>query len=100
MAINCTIVDDDGVALSHLCDLINKTPFLNLISHYSHPADALKALEAERPQLLFLDINMPGLSGIELARIINNEKDGVVPRIIFTSGYERYAIEGYKVEAV
>jgi two-component system response regulator LytT len=100
MAINCIIVDDDEIALSHLCDLINKTSFLNILSYHNHPVNALKALETEEPQLIFLDINMPDLSGIELARIINGKKEGSVPRIIFTSGYERYALEGYKVEAI
>jgi two-component system response regulator LytT len=100
MAINCIIVDDDETALSHLRDLISKTPFLNILSYHNHPADALKALENEDPQLVFLDINMPDLNGIELARIINKQKEGAAPRIIFTSGFERYALEGYKVEAI
>jgi two-component system response regulator LytT len=100
MAINCIIVDDDEVAMSHLRDLVGKTTFLNLLAYYNRPTDALTALENEDVQLVFLDINMPDLSGIELARIINNKKNGAPPKIIFTSGFERYALEGYKVEAI
>jgi two-component system response regulator LytT len=100
MAINCIIVDDDEVAMSHLRDLVGKVDFLNLLSYYNRPTDALTALENEDVQLVFLDINMPDLSGIELARIINTRKNGAPPRIIFTSGFERYALEGYKVEAI
>ncbi|SHN14190.1 LytR/AlgR family response regulator transcription factor [Mucilaginibacter sp. OK098] len=100
MPINCLVVDDDEMALSHLCDFVNQTPFLNLISHFNHPTAALNALENEELQLVFLDINMPALSGIELARIINSKSVDNSPRIIFTSGYERYALEGYKVKAI
>jgi len=100
MSINCLVVDDDEMALSHLCDFVNQTPFLNLLSHYNHPTAALGALENDGLHLVFLDINMPGLSGIELARIINSKNTVNSPRIIFTSGYERYALDGYKVEAI
>jgi two-component system response regulator LytT len=100
MPINCLVVDDDEMALSHLCAFVNQTPFLNLLSHYNQPTAALNALENDGLHLVFLDINMPGLNGIELARIINSKNTVNSPRIIFTSGYERYALDGYKVEAI
>lgn len=100
MPINCLVIDDDEMALSHLCDLINQTPFLNLVSRYNQPVAALNDLESADLQLVFLDVNMPGLSGIELARIINNKNEGNGPRIILTSGYERFALDGYKVSAI
>jgi two-component system response regulator LytT len=100
MPINCIVVDDDEMALSHLCAFVNQTPFLNLLYHYNHPTAALSVLENDELHLVFLDINMPGLNGIELARIINSKGASNAPRIIFTSGYERYAIDGYKVEAI
>jgi len=100
MQINCIVVDDDEASIAYLCNLIDQTPFLNFLSAHSHPLDALSAIKNEDLQLIFLDINMPELNGIELAQIINSKKGGTVPRIIFTSGYERYAIEGYKVEAI
>ena len=100
MPINCLVIDDDEMALSHLCDLINQTPFLNLLSRYNHPVAALSALESNDLQLVFLDVSMPGISGIELARIINSKNEGNGPRIILTSGYERFALDGYKVNAI
>ena len=100
MLINCIAVDDDEIAMSRICDFINKTPFLNLLSYYNNPLNALSALGNNDVQLVFLDVNMPGLNGIELARIINGQKKTPRPQIIFVSGYERYAIEGYKVNAI
>ncbi|RAJ35755.1 LytR/AlgR family response regulator transcription factor [Pedobacter cryoconitis] len=100
MPINCLVVDDDEMALSHLCDLINQTPFLNLVSRHNHPVAALNALENNDLQLVFLDVNMPGISGIELAKIINTRGEEITPRIILTSGYERFALDGYKVNAI
>ncbi|WP_183568638.1 LytR/AlgR family response regulator transcription factor [Mucilaginibacter sp. SP1R1] len=100
MSINCIVVDDDEAAMAYLCDLINQIPFLNLLSYHNYPTEALIAIENKDLQLVFLDINMPGLSGIELARLINSKKGEKIPRIIFTSGYDRYALEGYKVEAL
>jgi two-component system response regulator LytT len=94
------IVDDDDLALSYLRCLIDQTPFLNLISYHTNATDALTAIENDDLQLVFLDINMPDLSGIELARIINAKKGTAAPRIIFTSGFERYALDGYKVGAI
>ncbi|WPU91390.1 LytTR family DNA-binding domain-containing protein [Mucilaginibacter sabulilitoris] len=100
MPIDCMIVDDDEMVLSHLRSLVVQTPFLNLLSFHTNPADALIAIENNSLKLVFLDINMPGLSGIELARIINNRKGPEAPRIIFTTGFEHFALEGYKVNAL
>jgi DNA-binding LytR/AlgR family response regulator len=100
MLINCIVVDDDEIAMSLTCDFIDKTPFLNLLSYYDNPLNALSALGNDDLQLVFLDVNMPGLNGIELAQIINGQKKTPRPHIIFISGYERYAIDGYKVNAI
>src|SRR5689334_8561723 len=100
MLINCIVVDDDEMAMSLICDFINKTPFLNLLSYYNNPLNALSALGNNDLQLIFLDVNMPGMNGIELAQIINGQKKTPRPHIIFVSGYERYAIHGYKVNAI
>ncbi|MDO3628559.1 LytTR family DNA-binding domain-containing protein [Mucilaginibacter sp. BT774] len=93
-------MDDDETAMSLTRDFINKTPFLNLLSFYNNPLNALSALGNDDLQLVFLDVNMPGLNGIELAQIINGQKKTHRPHIIFISGYERYAIDGYKVNAI
>ncbi|MGN8068463.1 LytTR family DNA-binding domain-containing protein [Mucilaginibacter sp. SG564] len=99
MLIDCMIVDDDEMAVFHLRSLIDNTPFLNLLSFYTDPNEGLLAIENQNPRLVFLDINMPGLNGIELARIINERMGTDAPRIIFTTGFDRFAIEGYKVNA-
>ena len=93
-------MDDDETASIFLRALIEQTPFLNLLSYHSNPVEALTAIEDPDLQLVFLDVNMPGLNGLELERMINDRKGGVTPRIIFISGFEQYALEGYKVEAI
>lgn len=101
MKINCIAVDDEPFALSLICSYIEQTPFLNLINGFSNGVDALKAIhEDTNIQLIFLDIRMADLSGIELARIIeqNGRKKNV--RIIFTTAYDQYALEGFKVDAL
>lgn len=93
------IVDDEDVAVSHLRSYIAQTPFLHLLSSHNSAIGALKDIENKDLQLVFLDINMPGLNGIELARIIKNREDALI-HIIFTTGFERFALEGYKVNAL
>jgi len=100
MLIDCMIVDDDEMVLFPLRILVNNTSFLNLLSFYTDPAEALLAIESQNPKLVFLDINMPGLNGIELARIINERMGTDAPRIIFTTGFEHFAVEAYKVNAL
>lgn len=93
--LNCAIVDDEPLALDLLESYIRKTPFLELCGRYSNAVDALKGLESAPAELLFLDIQMPELSGLDLARMIDPKT-----RIVFTTAFERYAIEGYKVNAI
>jgi two-component system, LytTR family, response regulator LytT len=101
MKINCIAVDDEPFALSLISSYIEKTPFLNLIDRYTNGIEALKAIH-EQPaiQLLFLDIRMTDLSGIELARIIEQTGRKKNVRIIFTTAYDQYALEGFKVDAL
>jgi two-component system response regulator LytT len=93
------IVDDEDAAILFLRSHIAQTPFLNLLSYHKNGVDALKGIEDKDLQLVFLDINMPNLSGIELARIIKNKKDTNI-QIIFTTGFEHFALESYKVDAL
>jgi two-component system response regulator LytT len=100
MNINCIIIDDDPLVQGYLEEFTTRIPFLNLISVHSTPADALHVLEAETVQLIFLDISMPDVSGIEFAKMLNDGHGESAPRIIFISGYERFALDGYKVNAL
>ena len=98
MTINCIAVDDEPLALGLVCKFIEQTPFLNLVGRYSGAVDALKALHQQKIDLIFLDIQMPDLNGIELARVLGKGAD--IPRVIFTTAYNQFALEGYKVDAV
>lgn len=95
MTINCAIIDDEPLAAELLKSYAKKTPFLNLTGTYSSALEAMKELRDQPAQLLFLDIQMPELSGIEFAKILPPET-----KIIFTTAFQQYAIEGYKVNAL
>ena len=95
MTINCAIIDDEPLAAGLLKSYTEKTPFLNLIGTYGSALEAMKELRDHPVQLLFLDIQMPELSGIEFAKILPRDT-----KIIFTTAFQQYAIEGYKVSAL
>lgn len=98
MTLNCIAVDDEPLALGLVCKFIEQTPFLNLVGRYAGALDALKAIHTQKINLIFLDIQMPDLNGIELARVL--DKGPEKPRIIFTTAYNQFALEGYKVDAL
>lgn len=97
--LKCIAVDDEPLALRLVETFIHQTPFLELISTCDNAVDAMGLIRETKPDLVFLDINMPNLSGMELARLIQDQP-GPLPKIIFTTAYNHYAIEGYKVNAV
>ncbi|HTE00408.1 MAG TPA: LytTR family DNA-binding domain-containing protein [Mucilaginibacter sp.] len=98
MTLDCIAVDDEPLALGLVCKFIEQTPFLNLVGRYAGALDALKAIHTQKIDLIFLDIQMPDLNGIELARVL--DKGPEKPRIIFTTAYNQFALEGYKVDAL
>ena len=98
MTLNCIAVDDEPLALGLVSKFIEQTPFLNLAGRYSGAVDALKAIHIQKIDLIFLDIQIPDLNGIELARVLDKGTDK--PRIIFTTAYNQFALEGYKVDAL
>jgi len=99
MIINCIAVDDEPLALGLVSSFIEQTPFLNLIGKFSSAVEALKAIHQQKIDVIFLDIQMPDLNGIELARVLDNSKNNK-PRIIFTTAYNQFALEGYRVDAL
>src|SRR5258708_27487632 len=99
MILNCIAVDDEPLALGLVSAFIEQTPFLNLVGRYSSAVDALKAIHEQKIDVVFLDIQMPDLNGIELARVLDNSKTNK-PRIIFTTAYNQFALEGYRVDAL
>ncbi|GAC1303246.1 MAG: LytTR family DNA-binding domain-containing protein [Mucilaginibacter sp.] len=99
MTLNCIAVDDEPLALGLVCAFIEQTPFLNLAGRFSNAVEALRAIHAQKIDVVFLDIQMPDLNGIELARVLDNSKANK-PRIIFTTAYNQFALEGYRVDAL
>lgn len=95
MSIKCVIVDDEPLALSVLERYINQTPFLELTEKFTNPVKAYKYLNDNEIDLLFVDIQMPDLTGFEL---VNNLKKK--PVFIFTTAYGEYALEGFKADAL
>lgn len=95
MTLNCAIVDDEPLALNLLESYVNKTPFLTLAGKYSSAVQAMKELPAKQIDLLFLDIQMPELNGLEFSKMVNSHT-----RIVFTTAFGQYAIDGYKVNAL
>ncbi|UOQ54670.1 LytR/AlgR family response regulator transcription factor [Hymenobacter cellulosivorans] len=99
--LKCIAVDDEPLALGMVAAFIEQTPFLQLVGKYSSGVEALRSLH-EHPDLdlLFLDIQMPELTGLELARVLDRGTPGTGPRIIFTTAFNQYALDGYRVDAL
>jgi len=98
MTLNCIAVDDEPLALGLVCRFIEQTPFFTLVGRYAGAVEALKAIHSQKVDLIYLDIQMPDLNGIELARVIG--KGASTPRIIFTTAFAEFGLESYKVDAL
>jgi DNA-binding LytR/AlgR family response regulator len=88
-------IDDEPLALQLVSGYIAKTPGLNLLAGFDNPVDAAEFLAETSVDLIFVDIQMPDLNGIEFTRLM--EKG---PKVIFTTAFEKYALDGYKLEIV
>ena len=93
--LNCMIIDDEPLALDIIERYVEKTPFLTLMGKFSNAFEAIEMLHNQTIHLIFLDIQMPDLNGLEFSKTIAKET-----RIIFTTAFNEYAIEGYKVNAL
>jgi len=93
--ISCVIVDDEPMALNLVESYVNKTPFLELKQKCSSAIEAMEFIKEQPVDLLFLDIQMPDLTGIEFSKMLPKET-----RVIFTTAFDQYALEGFKVEAL
>jgi DNA-binding LytR/AlgR family response regulator len=93
--IRCIAVDDEKWALDLLADNIRQVPYLELVKCCKNAHEATAALQSENIDLVFLDIQMPGLSGLQFNQTLVDP-----PMIIFVTAYEQYALEGFNVSAV
>jgi len=93
--IRCFAIDDEPLALKQIVEYIKKTPFLELVGQYESALQAIGDLASKPVDLMFVDINMPDLSGLDFVKSLDNP-----PMIIFVTAYSEYAIEGFKVDAI
>ena len=94
--ISCIAVDDEPLALELMQSYITQTPFLMLSGSFSSAIEAVTAMKMQPSELLFLDIQMPGLTGIELASMI----DTYSTKVIFTTAFDSFALDGFRVDAL
>lgn len=93
--LKCLAIDDEPLALELLEDNISKVPYLQLISGCNNPLQAMQILQNEEVDLIFLDIQMPGLTGLQFIKTIQDK-----PMFILITAYEKYALEGYDLDVV
>jgi two-component system, LytTR family, response regulator LytT len=95
MMMRTIAIDDEPLALSLVAGYIERTPFLQLAGTFDNPLSAAEFLETQQVDLMFVDIQMPDLSGTEFVRSLISKS-----RVIFTTAYEKYALEGFRLQAI
>jgi len=93
--LRCIAVDDEPLALELLEDNISKVPYLSLVATCSNAMEAMKLLQEQTVDLIFLDIQMPGLTGLQFIQSLNSR-----PMIILITAYEKFALEGFNLDVV
>ena len=93
--LNCIIIDDEPLSRKGLKEYINDIDFLNLVGEYDNPLKAVKDIKDKNVHLLFLDIQMPKISGIEFFKSLSNS-----PPVIFTTAFPQYALDGFDLNAL
>lgn len=93
--IRCLVIDDEPLALKQIASYVEKTPFLELCAECESALQALEVLEERAIDLMFVDINMPDLNGMDFIKSLSNP-----PGVIFTTAYSDYALEGFRVDAI
>lgn len=93
--IRCLVVDDEPLALDILEDYIKKVPFLQLVKTTTNPIEALQLVQQDQIDLVFLDVQMPELTGLQFLKIVNGKC-----QVILTTAYPEYALDGYELDVV
>jgi two-component system LytT family response regulator len=94
MKIRCIAIDDEPLAVKKIAGYIQKVPFLELVAECRSAGEAMSIMDQTDIQLLFIDINMPDISGMEFVKSLTSK-----PYIVFTTAYSEYAVEGFQVDA-
>jgi DNA-binding LytR/AlgR family response regulator len=94
MKISCIAIDDEPLAVKKISAYIQKTPFLELVAECRSAFEAMEIMSNRPVQLMFIDINMPDLNGMEFVKSLTDK-----PYIVFTTAYSEYAVEGFQVDA-
>jgi two-component system, LytTR family, response regulator LytT len=95
MRIKCIAIDDEPLAVKKIAGYIQKIPFLELVTECRSASEAMTIMSNNDIQLLFIDINMPDINGMEFVKSLTNK-----PYVVFTTAYSEYAVEGFQVMAV
>jgi two-component system LytT family response regulator len=93
--LTCIAIDDEPLALELLEDNISKVPYLELQGSFSNPLEAMKYLQQQKADLVFLDIQMPGITGLQFIQSIAQK-----PMFILITAYEKYALDGFNLDVV
>nr|WP_321408168.1 LytTR family DNA-binding domain-containing protein [uncultured Carboxylicivirga sp.] len=93
--ISCIAIDDEPLALTVITEYVSKIPYLNLIKTFNSPTEAAHFIQTEKPELMFLDIQMPEIRGTDFAKTLLYK-----PAIILTTAYSEYALEGFDIDAI
>jgi two-component system LytT family response regulator len=95
MKTRALIVEDEPIARKRLCELLDRVDWIECVGQAGNGVAAVRMIEELQPDLLFLDIEMPGMTGIEVLRTIKHN-----PAVIFTTAYDRYAVAAFELEAI
>ena len=91
----CIVIDDEPIAIKVIQEHLDKFENIECINGFTKPIDAIEILNTENIDLLFLDINMPGISGIEFLKSLSNP-----PKVIFTTAYRNFAVDAFELDAI
>lgn len=95
MTIKCIAIDDEPLALAQLSEYIKRTPILEFLGGFENGLEAVEIIESQAVELMFVDIDMPGINGVDLVKSLLHK-----PLVVFTTAYSEYAVEGFKVDAI
>jgi len=93
LKLNCVIIEDEPLARNLMIEYVKKVPALNLIEAFSNPLAAMETLRSAQVDVLFLDVQMPEITGISLLKILKKK-----PQVVLTTAYSQYALEGYELD--